>query len=152
MSNLVTHAERELRLIGYDVESAKIEGAWDPDRAMVTGLLSMVKIFANQGHSGSSAAYQSQVLGKLLTFDNLTPLTDDPAEWVEVGDGMYQNIRNSKNFSHDGGRSYWTLDEYKPLYGLYKKLPQSIRVWVIENKRNWVMPIHTSKISGKAAS
>lgn len=92
-SNLVAHARHELNLIG--------NGPMIDDH-----VLEIVKIFSEQGHSGYSAMYTANLINKLLNFENLTPLTNNPDEWVEVVDELWQNKRNSAAFSKDGGKTY----------------------------------------------
>lgn len=103
MSNLVDHARRELVLIGED--------EWLTD-----GLCKVIAAFAEMGHSGSSAAHSTAVLERLLRFQPLAPLTDDPAEWFDHGEEMgggplWQNIRDSRAMSTDGGKTYTLVDE-----------------------------------------
>lgn len=104
-SNLVAHAYRELMIIGEDPE-------------VVKGLLSAVSAFAGMGHSGGSAWICAQVLTKLITYDNLSPLTDDPEEWTyhspEIWgepNGIWQSQRKSSAFSIDNGVTYYLLSE-----------------------------------------
>lgn len=103
-SNLVTHARRELRLIGED-----------PDT--ISGLCKVVQAFADMGHSGSSAFFASQYVDKLLRYQPLSELTDDPAEWTDRhADGMstvplWQSVRNPEAFSTDAGVTYYLLSE-----------------------------------------
>lgn len=86
--NLVKHAERELEIIGEEP-------------FMVEGYLNMIRLFSAMGHSGASASIFIPVLTKLLSFEALTPLTDDPGEWIHVGHGMWQNNRDSRCFAED---------------------------------------------------
>lgn len=101
-SNLVKHARKELSLINEE-----------PD--IVTMYMRIVEAFSSYGHSGGSAAACIDVINKLLRFQPLTPLTNDPNEWMEVSeafggdDGMWQSLRDSEAFSDDGGQSYWLL-------------------------------------------
>lgn len=100
-SNLVKHAKRELELLG--------EEEW-----VVNGYLRMIKIFAQMGHSGGSASVFIPTLNRLLSFENLKPLTDDPDEWMQVTEddgGCWQSRRNAEAFSDDGGKSYYLLSE-----------------------------------------
>lgn len=101
-SNLVTHARRELAIIGED--------EW-----VTEGVVKIVQAFADMGHSGSSAEAVADLLDRLLRYQPLTPLTDDPDEWMdrkeESGYALWQNMRDSSAFSYDGGRSYWLLAE-----------------------------------------
>jgi hypothetical protein len=103
MSNLVKHAETELMLIGEDQETIK-------------GLLKVVRAFASMGHSGGSASVGVAQVARLLAFENLSPLTDNPREWMlhepEVWSlPLWQNIRNSAAFSNNGGRTYWLVSD-----------------------------------------
>lgn len=104
-SNLVTHARRELELIGEDKD-------------VIEWYLGCVRAFVEYGHSGGSAMATLPVLEKLLRHNNLAPLTDDPDEWhkhsAEMWDGVsgvWQNKRNTKMFSSDKGRSYWNVND-----------------------------------------
>lgn len=103
-SNLVDHAKRELNLLGEDPE-------------IVEGYIKVIRAFADMGHSGGSASVAIPVIHELLQFHNLKALTDDPAEWmfhgpdVAGGDGIWQNIRRSEAFSHNGGKTYYLLSE-----------------------------------------
>ena len=54
-------------------------------------------------------------------FEPLGPLTDDPDEWVEVADGLWQSRRKSSAFSCDGGKTYHVNGE-----------PDTIRIRVRE--------------------
>lgn len=102
MSNLVDHARSELALIGED--------EW-----LTNGLCKVIAAFAEMGHSGFSAAHSTAVLEKLLRFQPLSPLTDDPAEWEDrsemSGYPIWQNVRNSRAMSKDGGKTYTLVDE-----------------------------------------
>lgn len=98
---LVEHARTELNLLGEDpVYSATLVAA--------------VAAFASFGHSGGSAMTAIQQLHALLQWENLTPLTNDPDEWVDRSEisnaPLWQSNRNSKAMSHDGGRTYTLVD------------------------------------------
>lgn len=106
MSKLVDHARRELILCGQ----------YESDPVFAQTLLNSVRAFSEYGHSGGSAAAGRDMLTALLSFENLSPLTDNPAEWdlcpIELtGEPLWQNTRNSKAFSKDGGRTYQYLTE-----------------------------------------
>lgn len=94
-SNLVSHARREMELAGlYD--DGVMYGRMLPDAVM-----ELVQVFALQGHSGMSASIVTDIMGRLLQFDNLTELTSDPDEWNEVGEEVYQSRRNPSMFAKD---------------------------------------------------
>jgi hypothetical protein len=101
-SPLVAHARRELALIGED--------EW-----LTNGLCKVVATFAEMGHSGFSAEHSTVVLEKLLRYQPLSPITDDPAEWEDrsemSGYPIWQNVRDSRAMSKDGGKTYTLVDE-----------------------------------------
>lgn len=102
MSNLVEHARRELALIGEDQDTTD----W---------FLAVVAKYAEFGHSGGSHSVCLPRLVQLLNFENIAPLTNNPDEWVDhsaySGTPLWQSVRNSKAFSTDGGKTYYTLDD-----------------------------------------
>jgi hypothetical protein len=66
----MSQAEHELKLLS--------DG--DPDetqQAMNKHILEMVKLFAEEGHSGFSASYAIRILEKLLRFEPLVALTGE---------------------------------------------------------------------------
>lgn len=103
-SNLVAHAHRELELLGEDMTSSYVQS-----------MLDAIKAFSSEGHSGGSAMIAIEILHRLLKFEHLSPLTADPAEWIDHSDRssapLWQSARNPKAFSTDGGATYYVLDE-----------------------------------------
>ena len=68
MSNLVKHAEFELKKAGlFDKDS-------DYDGQLGEATLELIKVFADQGHSGMSANMVRELFRKLSSFEPLTPL------------------------------------------------------------------------------
>lgn len=101
-SNLVAHARRELRTSLAQPET-------EPGRWMADGLLELLAVFANQGHSGFSAPCCVDWFDKLARFQPLGPLTGEPDEWFDHGDGTFQNIRCGRVFKQPdrfGGQAY----------------------------------------------
>jgi hypothetical protein len=105
-SNLCRHARRELELCREDEE-------------MISWYLEVILAFISYGHSGGSAATTIPILNDLLQFKNITPLTKDPDEWVEVGPQIWQNTRNSAAFSTDGGKTHYFVNEPPGLKLIY---------------------------------
>lgn len=103
-SKLVAHARRELRIIGEDP-------------ATIRGLCRVVQAFADMGHSGASAHHCAAYLDRLLRYQPLSELTDDPGEWIDrhaeglVPTPLWQSKRNSEAFSTDRGKTYYLLSE-----------------------------------------
>lgn len=98
--SLVEYAESELKLAGlFDADS-------DYDGMLGTATLEIVKVFADQGHSGTSAMMVTELASRLMRYEPLTPLTYGPEEWVEVADSLWQNKRKFDVFSKDGGKTH----------------------------------------------
>lgn len=107
-SGLISHAQRELELIGAEDEVAQ-------------AVVAAIRGFLSYGHSGGSASWAIPVLIDLLQFKPLSPLTNDPLEWMLVEDAeggeTWQSVRNPEAFSADGGQHYWLVsDETRKLY------------------------------------
>lgn len=100
MSNLVEHARRELSLLNGDTNFNR-------------SIIEAIEAFATYGHSGGSAEYGIDILNRLLKFENLTPLTDHPLQWMLVSKDppCWQSIRRSEAFSLDHGKTYYLLSE-----------------------------------------
>jgi hypothetical protein len=103
-SNLAAHAKREMEFAGVEED-------------VRPSILAAVQAFASYGHSGSSAAVCAMMLGDLLRFEPLGPLTDDPGEWMHLDADMFghpstwQSRRKPSAFSEDHGRHYYVLEE-----------------------------------------
>jgi len=103
MSNMLKWATDELRLAGYDVNDPE-DG---PNRWLAQGTLELLKVFAEQGHSGSSAPYAVALFEKLAMWKPIAPLTGEDDEWNGVGSNTWQNRRNSSVFKDVEGNAYW---------------------------------------------
>jgi hypothetical protein len=123
-SNLVEHAKQELALIGEEPET-------------VEGYLNIIQAFADMGHSGGSAAIAVPVLTRLLQYKNLSPLTDDPDEWIfhnknthGASEDLWQNKRDFEAFSTDGGKTYFRFSENTRRWhgGVKRHYHQSVHV------------------------
>lgn len=101
-SNLEIFAENELRRAGAFDEDGAYMGALGP------AVMKMVKIFAEEGHSGFSANLAINMFQRVARFEPLTPLTGDDDEWNECGHGVWQNRRSPRVFKNADGRAYDT--------------------------------------------
>jgi hypothetical protein len=110
VSNLVEHAEREMRLAGlYDGDG--LYGGMIPEAVM-----ELVKVHAAQGHSGNSHSIVIAIFNKVINFKVLAPITSDPEEWQRLPDEYYpephwQNKRQSSCFSKDGGKTWYDIED-----------------------------------------
>jgi hypothetical protein len=107
VSNLVQHAQKELALIGMFDSDADYNGA------LGKVILDLVTLFASQAHSGYSAPTTVALFSKLAMFEPLSPLTYEPDEWDDRSDisgyPLWQNNRDSRVFSLDGGKTHWRV-------------------------------------------
>ena len=109
-SPLVAHARRELTLAGLLGKDS------DYDGMLGEAALQIVETFATQGHSGMSAFATVDIAQRLMSYEPLTPLTNDPAEWNHIADDMagrpdlWQSARKPDAFSNDGGLTYKVTD------------------------------------------
>lgn len=111
MSNLELHAEAELRKAGlFDKDS-------DYNGAIGEQVMKLIRSL-DEGHSGCSMALTLAAFERVARFKPLGPITDDPGEWMEVGEDMrfdravpvWQNRRSSSCFSNDNGKTYYDID------------------------------------------
>jgi hypothetical protein len=103
--SLAEHARRELELCGQYAE----------DPAYSESIIKAVEAFASFGHSGGSAMVARGQLAALLAYRPLSPLTSDPAEWVDQseasgGNPMWQNRRDPAVFSTDAGLTWYSVE------------------------------------------
>ena len=91
--NLIEHAKRELDLAGYDLTKD------DYMNNCAKNVMELIKVFSKENHSGLSAQITLSLFNKLVNYKNLTPLTNNPEEWIKLGDTEqeeWQSIRNTK--------------------------------------------------------
>lgn len=136
MSEHVAWAEAELRRAGlFDEDS-------DYDGMLGQAALNLVATHSHEGHSGHSSAAVAQLFDLLVNWHPLTPLTSDPAEWMEVEDGTWQSRRRPDAFSLDGGSTYYLLDEPQPWWRAWawRHLPGGYTRW---NRKHCAEPAPT---------
>jgi hypothetical protein len=91
-SNYLSHAIRE-----FDVAFPN----WredDMQKMMCDGVLDILRVFGDQGHSGFSASYAIGMIKPLLNFDPITPLTGEDDEYKRMG----------SVFKDEDGKPYWS--------------------------------------------
>jgi len=96
MSNIEHHARNEFRAAGWVDDQGNFKD--EMQQAICEHVLALLKVFADEGHSGSSAPYAINLFKKLAMFEPLVPLTGEDWEWTEVRDGVWQNKRCSRVF------------------------------------------------------
>ncbi|MGR3177270.1 MAG: hypothetical protein ACUZ8E_04370 [Candidatus Anammoxibacter sp.] len=112
---------KTIRLIGgvpadfncNSVQKAKTEMdyVWasgdEMQEAIKSCILDILAVFANEGHSGSSAGYTIPYITTLLKQEPISPLTGEDWEWHDIsehcGEVTYQNNRMSHVFKNNNG-------------------------------------------------
>lgn len=147
MSNLEHHARRELELAGLFDEDSDYGGM------LGDAVMRLIKIFADDGHSGFSAEMATSLFSKLSRFEPITPLTGGFSEWMQVDDGMYQNRRcghvfalgpdgrgaydlNGKVFREPSGACYTSSDSKTPITFPYTPTTEYVDVPELEPERD----------------
>ena len=73
MNNLEFHARNEFRAAGWVDENGKFKD--EMQEAICTHVLKLLKVFSDEGHSGSSAPYAISLFSTLAKFEPLVPVT-----------------------------------------------------------------------------
>jgi hypothetical protein len=123
MTTNLERIEYELKLAGYKLEPIDENDPSDEKYVQRIGncVYEICKLFAEQGHSGLSANITLQLLDELLVKSNtLSPLTNNPDEWMDVtemsGYKLHQSKRKFSCFSDDNLNTYYdTNDENREL-------------------------------------
>jgi hypothetical protein len=96
VSNLHKHALQEFMAARWLDGNGKYSD--EMQQAICEHVLKLIDVFADEGHSGSSAPYAVNLFSKLAMFEPVAPLTGEDWEWMEVGEGVFQNKRCSRVF------------------------------------------------------
>jgi hypothetical protein len=108
-SRLIAHAIHEFSLLSQ----AENQADEDLHQWLQAGVLDLLFVLSQQGHSGGTMYEIMHLLNKLVNFENLSPITDNPAEWDDMsgpsGYPFWQNKRNTSLFSKDGGKTYTSV-------------------------------------------
>ena len=99
--NLVKHANKEFEVL-------KWPGDCEMQKMVCDNVRELLKVFGEQGHSGSSAPYVLNLFAQLAKFNPISPLTGNDDEWNEVGENAFQNNRDGEVFKQGkDGTPYW---------------------------------------------
>jgi hypothetical protein len=103
MSNLIKHAQKEFRAAGWTDDNGVFND--DMQEAICNHLLELLKVFDDEGHSGSTAPYTINLFSRLAKFEPIAPLTGEDWEWNDTGRN-FQNKRASHVFKDYDGQAY----------------------------------------------
>lgn len=91
--SIIANAKNELNMINFGEDDTKI-------------MIDILERFFDQWNSGGAVHAVAPILQRLIAGKALSHLTGADDEWMEVGTGVFQNIRCSSVFKdprfHDG--------------------------------------------------
>lgn len=105
--------ERDGNLARHTIAEFTAQGNFDaegPDNWIAHNVVDLVRVFSTQGHSGFSAPFAIHLFGKAAKFEPLGPLTGADSEWMEVGEGMFQNKRCGHVFKDGAHGAAYDID------------------------------------------
>ena len=121
MNKLLKHAKEELKYAGFNIEAPdkeKFDSDDDYNNACAKSAYKLLETFCEEEHSGLSAQITLSLFDKLVRWQNLTPLSNNPDEWLDISEyegkpegSSFQSKRCSSCFSNDGLKTYYDLDE-----------------------------------------
>lgn len=95
--SIISRAQEELRRINFGKEDSAV-------------MIDILERFFKRWDSGGAVWAAAPVLQRLIAGKCLSPLTGNPDEWREVGEGVFQNRRVSSVFKdprfHGGNLAY----------------------------------------------
>ena len=143
--NLIDFAKSELEGTNWCKD-----GNDDYDNRIAESVLNLIKLFASQCHSNTSAQITTELFNKLARYQILTPLTGACSEWDSPdSSGTKQNLRCSHVFMKDGeaydiegkvfeelsGLRYWNRDSKIPV-----KFPYMPKTEVVSVREGSYLP------------
>lgn len=95
--SLIEHAKSELKRINFGDEDSAV-------------MIEILEKFFDQWDSGGAVHAVAPVLQRLIAGKNLSPLTGEDDEWMDHGNGVFQNRRCGSVFKdprfHEGKLAY----------------------------------------------
>ena len=104
MTNLETYAKNELQRAGMFNEDSDYGGG------IGDAVMELIKVFAEQGHSGGSASRTIHLFEKLARYEPILPINDNSEDWIDTGiNGVFlQNKRLPSLFKErEYGKAYY---------------------------------------------
>lgn len=105
MNNYQKHAMKEFKAAGWLDEQGEFKD--EMQKMICDHVMALLNVFADEGHSGSSAPYAIDLFSKLASWKPIAPLTGEDWEWNDVseysGSVTYQNNRCGNVFKDNDG-------------------------------------------------
>lgn len=103
--SVISHARSELGRIGFGAEDTEV-------------MIDILERFFARWDSGAAVWAVAPVLQRLIAAKPLSPLTGEDDEWIDHGDGVFQNKRMASVFKdprfHEGKLAYDAADPVNP--------------------------------------
>ncbi len=110
MNNYEKHAWQEFKAAGWLNEDG-VTFNDEMQEMICKHVLKLIDMFADEGHSGSSAPYAIALFKRIAMFEPVSPLTGEDWEWTDVGSYgsgiQWQNKRMGSVFKDGDGKPYW---------------------------------------------
>lgn len=109
--NLMQHAKRELDIAGFDEKSNDVSGK------IARSVIKLLRALDKQGLDEFELEWVLKTFGRLAIKSNLTPLTNNHVDWVNVSNYMgidtviYQSLRNQRCYTTDFVTYFDTADK-----------------------------------------
>lgn len=104
MDNIRKHALLEFKAAGWLDWNGNFKDSMQEN--ICNHVLDLLKVFSDEGHSGSTAPYAVNLFKQLAMFEPIVPLTGEDWEWKDLGNNKYQNKRCSHVFKDADGSVY----------------------------------------------
>ena len=99
---LLEHAQKEIDILKKNHGQDFVESYYN-------NILKIIKIFSEEGHSGTSAQLATKIIYALLQFKPLSPIENRPQDWTTTAqDKILQHNRCSNVFKE--GNKAWILE------------------------------------------
>lgn len=102
--SIIEQAKTELAAVNFGEDDSRV-------------MIEILEKFFDQWDSGGAVHAVAPVLQRLIAGKPLSPLTGEDAEWMDHGDGVFQNLRCSSVFKDPrlhGGKLAYNIDAAEP--------------------------------------
>lgn len=108
MSNRLDFAREELARADLFSQDSPYHGQ------LGRSVMELLETFSNQGHTAMSAYQVVDLFRRLALYKPLSPITDDPSEWVEIHPNVWQS-RRCPHIYKNGDRYLDCSKEFKEI-------------------------------------
>lgn len=129
IQNLIDEYIQDYMLDDKHYAELRSAGVFDKDSdyggMLGKSVMRLIAVSSMERHSGMSHSLALSIYNKLQSDGNLTELTNNPDEWYDrsdmSGEPFWQNKRNTKCFSKDGGKTYYNVNDVNTTFASRKE-------------------------------